>query len=113
MPDFKLVAPFEPTGDQPAAIERLVNGLETGMRHQTLLGVTGSGKSLPADEPVLVGIEQDDGRVEWALRPIGEVVDAALATGQTEIDGAGTESVMSGVGHRTSWWRSIPRPIER
>ena len=45
MPDFRLVADFEPTGDQPAAIERLVNGLQAGMRHQTLLGVTGSGKT--------------------------------------------------------------------
>src|SRR5476649_2114720 len=45
MPDFRLVADFEPTGDQPAAIERLVDGLQAGMRHQTLLGVTGSGKT--------------------------------------------------------------------
>src|SRR5664279_3753052 len=45
MPDFRLVADFEPTGDQPAAIERLVDGLEGGLRHQTLLGVTGSGKT--------------------------------------------------------------------
>ncbi len=45
MPDFRLVAPFEPTGDQPGAIERLVDGLGRGLRHQTLLGVTGSGKT--------------------------------------------------------------------
>ena len=45
MPDFKLVAPFEPTGDQPAAIERLTDGLAKGVRHQTLLGATGTGKT--------------------------------------------------------------------
>ncbi|HEU4573153.1 MAG TPA: DEAD/DEAH box helicase family protein, partial [Candidatus Limnocylindrales bacterium] len=45
MPDFKLVAPFEPTGDQPEAIERLSKGLAKGMRHQTLLGATGTGKT--------------------------------------------------------------------
>ena len=45
MPDFRVVAPFEPTGDQPAAIEQLVDGLARGLRHQTLLGVTGSGKT--------------------------------------------------------------------
>ena len=45
MPDFRLVAPFEPTGDQPVAIERLADGLSRGLRHQTLLGVTGSGKT--------------------------------------------------------------------
>ena len=38
MPDFKLVAPFEPTGDQPAAIESLVDGLDKGFNHQVLLG---------------------------------------------------------------------------
>ncbi len=45
MPDFRLEAPLQPTGDQPHAIEKLVDGLERGLRHQTLLGVTGSGKS--------------------------------------------------------------------
>jgi excinuclease ABC subunit B len=45
VPDFDLVAPFEPTGDQPVAIERLADGLESGLRHQTLLGATGTGKT--------------------------------------------------------------------
>ena len=45
MPDFELVAPFQPTGDQPAAIERLTDGLARGLRHQTLLGATGTGKT--------------------------------------------------------------------
>ena len=45
MPDFEVVAPFEPTGDQPAAIEQLVEGVERGEKNQTLLGVTGSGKT--------------------------------------------------------------------
>lgn len=43
---FELEAPFEPAGDQPAAIEEIVAGLEAGTKHQTLLGVTGSGKTL-------------------------------------------------------------------
>lgn len=42
---FKLHAPFSPTGDQPQAIEKLTRGLENGMKYQTLLGVTGSGKT--------------------------------------------------------------------
>ena len=42
---FKLHAPFSPTGDQPQAIEKLTCGLESGMKYQTLLGVTGSGKT--------------------------------------------------------------------
>ena len=42
---FKLVAPFEPMGDQPTAINDLVEGLNGGERDQVLLGVTGSGKT--------------------------------------------------------------------
>ena len=42
---FKVVADFEPRGDQPQAIERLADGIRAGMKHQTLMGVTGSGKT--------------------------------------------------------------------
>lgn len=43
--DFKLTSKYSPTGDQPEAIEELVEGVESGASHQTLLGVTGSGKT--------------------------------------------------------------------
>ena len=46
MKDFKLVTDFEPKGDQPKAINQLVDGIKQGLRYQTLLGVTGSGKTL-------------------------------------------------------------------
>ncbi|NUN97290.1 MAG: DEAD/DEAH box helicase family protein, partial [Candidatus Omnitrophica bacterium] len=42
---FELVSKFAPQGDQPKAIEQLVEGLEAGLRFQTLVGVTGSGKT--------------------------------------------------------------------
>ena len=42
---FKLVSKFQPTGDQPEAIARLEKGLQNGLRHQTLLGATGTGKT--------------------------------------------------------------------
>ncbi len=45
MSSFELIAPFEPSGDQPNAIQQLVDGLNLGLRAQTLLGVTGSGKT--------------------------------------------------------------------
>ncbi len=45
MPEFHLQAPYSPTGDQPQAIDKLCAGIEQGMRYQTLLGVTGSGKT--------------------------------------------------------------------
>ena len=42
---FKLVSPYKPTGDQPQAIDEIVNSINSGNKHQTLLGVTGSGKT--------------------------------------------------------------------
>ena len=43
--DFQLVTNYKPRGDQPRAIEELVEGLGAGEKHQVLLGVTGSGKT--------------------------------------------------------------------
>jgi len=58
---FELVAPFKPAGDQPQAIAKLTDGILSGAKHQTLLGVTGSGKTFAianviknADKPTLV-----------------------------------------------------------
>ena len=73
---FKLVTGLEPQGDQPAAIDHLCRGLESGDRHQVLLGVTGSGKTFTmaqrhrAGEPADAGdrAEQDAGRA--ALRRV-------------------------------------------
>ncbi len=45
MPEFQLESPYAPTGDQPTAIEDLLEGLQQGHRHQTLLGATGTGKT--------------------------------------------------------------------
>ncbi len=61
MSNFKLASSFVPAGDQPQAIKALVDGVKEGLRHQTLLGVTGSGKTFTAanviaqiDKPTLV-----------------------------------------------------------
>src|ERR1700690_4031120 len=48
MPSFNLVSSFKPSGDQPAAIEEIVRGIQSGAGHQVLLGVTGSGKTFTA-----------------------------------------------------------------
>ena len=45
MPELRIVSEYQPTGDQPQAIEKLVNNLEKGIKHQTLLGATGTGKT--------------------------------------------------------------------
>ncbi|MDG3088601.1 excinuclease ABC subunit UvrB [Vibrio hannami] len=43
--EYELVSDYQPSGDQPAAIDQLLDGLDSGLAHQTLLGVTGSGKT--------------------------------------------------------------------
>jgi excinuclease ABC subunit B len=48
MSGFKIKSKYKPAGDQPQAIEKLVSGVKKGLRHQTLLGVTGSGKTFTA-----------------------------------------------------------------
>ena len=66
---FKVVSPFEPSGDQPEAIAALAKGVEEGLRYQTLLGVTGSGKTFTmakdhrggAEAHARHGAEQDAG----------------------------------------------------
>ena len=45
MEKFKLVSKYQPTGDQPEAIEKLSEGIKNGLKEQVLLGVTGSGKT--------------------------------------------------------------------
>src|SRR5258708_36398427 len=45
MPHFELVSDYQPMGDQPQAIEKLVQGLENNLKHQTLLGATATGKT--------------------------------------------------------------------
>jgi excinuclease ABC subunit B len=48
MPDLKVAAPYQPTGDQPQAIASLVDGVASGLKHQVLLGATGTGKTYTA-----------------------------------------------------------------
>ncbi len=61
---FELVADFAPAGDQPAAIRELVDGLQAGLAHQTLLGVTGSGKTF-----TMANVIQDLQRPTLILAP--------------------------------------------
>jgi excinuclease ABC subunit B len=73
MSEFKLKSSYQPTGDQPRAIAQLMAGLEHGEREQTLLGVTGSGKSVTAEMPVLIRRGTSKHR-----RSISLVVDEAI-----------------------------------
>jgi len=71
---FKLKSPFKPTGDQPQAIEKLTKNLESDVKHQVLLGVTGSGKSLDYNEPIFVIDEDGSGKII----PIGKLIEEEL-----------------------------------
>ena len=55
--DFKIESAYKPTGDQPQAIEELCNGLKNGTDYQTLLGVTGSGKTFTMAN--VIGTDED------------------------------------------------------
>ncbi|MCU0476030.1 MAG: hypothetical protein MUC99_07975 [Anaerolineae bacterium] len=77
MPPFQLVSDFKPTGDQPRAIEQLVEGVQQGQRLQTLLGATGTGKSIAHDDPVFVIASHPNTDLARVI-PIGELIDDAL-----------------------------------
>src|SRR5438046_535639 len=70
MNKFKLQSKFKPAGDQPKAIEGLIKSLEAGRRYQTLLGVTGSGKSVVSNTSVFI---KRAGKI--SVENIGELID--------------------------------------
>lgn len=74
---FEIISKYKPSGDQPKAIETLVQGLNRGDRVQTLLGATGTGKSVAWDEPVTVRVNGQTVR-----GPVGQLVDFALGDEQ-------------------------------
>jgi intein/homing endonuclease len=77
---LKIESEFTPKGDQPKAIADLVSGLEDGYRFQTLLGATGTGKSVAWNEPVTVHLGAD----QYFRGPIGQLLDQALGLEQGE-----------------------------
>ena len=66
---FQVVSPYEPSGDQPQAIEKLAANVKAGLRYQTLLGVTGSGKT----EVYLELIERAIKRGKTAIMLVPEI----------------------------------------
>ena len=77
----ELVSSYQPAGDQPQAIARLTEGLESGLAHQTLLGVTGSGKSIGYDDPLYIIERTADGR-RTRLVPAGPFIDSLMAASE-------------------------------
>ena len=73
MPEFQVVSPFEPSGDQPQAIEALAAGVENGLSEQTLLGVTGSGKTF-----TMAKVIEKVQRPTLVLSPITTIISPRL-----------------------------------
>jgi excinuclease ABC subunit B len=74
---FVLKADYQPAGDQPQAIAKLVEGIRDGFRHQTLLGVTGSGKSIGYDDPLYL-VEKVAGRPRTRIVKAGPFIDSLI-----------------------------------
>ena len=72
MDKFELVSPYKPSGDQPQAIDKLVEGIKKGYRDQTLLGVTGSGKTFTLTRRIVYALSPESG-------PFVEHLDQVLA----------------------------------
>src|SRR3954447_13310622 len=93
MAEFKLVSDFQPMGDQPQAIEKLVEGLNQGMRHQVLLGATGTGKSVGYSDPVYI-VEQDGAQKTARVTPIGPLIDSLMAAQREAMELAGDTDIL-------------------
>ena len=72
---FQLYQPFAPSGDQPEAIDKLVEGIEDGLSFQTLLGVTGSGKTY-----TMANVIARLGRPAIVLHPIKHWLRSCIAS---------------------------------
>ena len=71
--NFKLKSEFKPTGDQPQAIEALVQGFQEGNQFQTLLGVTGSGKTFAFLLPILSKLIENKQKKAIVVSPTREL----------------------------------------
>ncbi|MFZ2507981.1 MAG: LAGLIDADG family homing endonuclease, partial [Steroidobacteraceae bacterium] len=87
---FELQADYQPAGDQPAAIAGLIDGLESGLAHQTLLGVTGSGKSIGYDDHLYL-VRRLNGCERTEIVRAGPFVDRLVESLQGLASGAETE----------------------
>jgi excinuclease ABC subunit B len=87
---FELRSDYEPAGDQPEAIEKLTDGLTSGLAHQTLLGVTGSGKSIGYDDPIYL-VEHGLGVPTAKVVKAGTFIDALMQGQGLESPRAGTD----------------------
>src|SRR5215216_1179423 len=90
---FRVDAPYQPTGDQPRAIAQLAEGIGKGYKHQTLLGATGTGKSVTRDTSVFV-VEQRGVQRISRVTPIGPLIDSLMAASADRLREAGDTQIL-------------------
>src|SRR4051812_16973334 len=90
---FRVDAPYQPTGDQPRAIAQLVEGIKKGYKHQTLLGATGTGKSVTYDTPVFVAEQRGAQRIA-RVTPIGPLIDSLIAAKAEQVRTEGDTQIL-------------------
>ena len=88
MSAFNLVSNYQPTGDQPTAIAQLVDGLKRGEREQTLLGVTGSGKTF-----TMANIKSDRLAASSPRTLLDGLVGAFIGSAHDAVSAAGNDGV--------------------
>ena len=109
MPKFEIVSEYQPAGDQPEAIEKLAQGIKLGFTEQTLLGVTGSGKTFTMAN-IIQKVQKPNymfiscgGKEQRLVEAIDKAVPALKAAGYN-VDGY----VSEGTAHEfLSWRRSL------
>jgi excinuclease ABC subunit B len=92
---FRVEAPYQPTGDQPRAIAQIVEGVEKGYKHQTLLGATATGKSTCYSTPVYI-VEQRGGQRVARLTPIGPLIDSLMAANAERLRSVADTQILDG-----------------
>ncbi|MEO7912193.1 MAG: hypothetical protein ABIV47_21325, partial [Roseiflexaceae bacterium] len=92
---FRVVAPYQPTGDQPRAIAQLVEGIQKGYKNQTLLGATATGKSVSYTDPVFVVEQRGMERVSRVTQ-IGPLIDALMSANTERLVSAHDTQVLAG-----------------
>src|SRR5690606_27508273 len=90
---FQLVSDFQPTGDQPKAIEELVDGVEKSLKHQVLLGATGTGKSIGYNDPVFI-VEERASNAIPRLLPVGQLIDQTIESSSVHVHLEGDSEIL-------------------
>ena len=98
MAEFRIHSDFSPKGDQPKAIEELLQGLDSGQKHQILLGVTGSGKTFTI---TAAGVSEDNFYIQSATLN-GEAFNQTSITHE-QITAGGELKLVMGATPNKSW----------